>query len=87
LRLKYDEDLQIKAKELVLLKRQSQIADKEIEMLQKENNQLREQFDLNKENYSANLYHNKLATINLELALAQNIYDKILKAKCRGNEP
>lgn len=65
------------------LKQQLEVTDKENQLLKKEVTQLQSQLEYNKENDKYAEYNKKLATLNLEIALTQDIYESLLKAKSR----
>lgn len=58
-----------------------EVTKNENELLKTENQRFLGQIESNKENNRLADYHKKISSLNLEIALTQNIYQSLIKAK------
>lgn len=84
LKIKYEQDVDELTFENGRLRQQVEVAEKDKELLQREVKRLESLIQSSKENDKYADYNKKLATLNLQIALTQDIYESLVKAKTRS---
>ena len=85
--MKYEQELDEKTNLIDKLKQQNELTKNQNEIIKKENDKILEKIEIQKKTNKQADYNKKMASLNLELALTQDIYETLMKAKSTYHAP